>query len=148
MNQTTIDLPEQVLIMIVSRGDVRPATAEADASSLCADVLHRIGSVSRLWRCLAKGVLMGGELAWLRVPLFPQVSHPAPGRVDPVEPGHVRARFGPGAWPLRGCIGHFFGPCFEEESAAQGPGLLTVPIFAFPRKTRGSDGPAFRNSGD
>ena len=63
-----IDLPEQVLVMIVSRvRDVRPATAEADARSLCADVMHGIGSVSRLWRKLAKGVLMGDELAWLRV---------------------------------------------------------------------------------
>jgi hypothetical protein len=54
--------------MIVSRvRDVRPATAEADARSPCADVMHGIGSVSRLWRCLAKGVLMGDELAWLRV---------------------------------------------------------------------------------
>ena len=80
VNQAPIDLPEQVLIMIVSRvRDVRPATpdllfglpkatAEADARSLCADVMHGIGSVSRLWRKLAKGVLMGDELAWLRVP--------------------------------------------------------------------------------
>jgi hypothetical protein len=50
----------------VTRSDVRPATAEADARSLCADVMHGIGSVSRLWRCLAKGVLTD-ELAWLRV---------------------------------------------------------------------------------
>ena len=64
-----IDLPEQVLVMIVSRvRDMRPATAEADAGSLYADVMHGIGSVSRLWRKLAKGVLMGDELAWLRVP--------------------------------------------------------------------------------
>ena len=69
VNQVPIDLPEQVLLMIVSRvRDVRPATAEADARSLCADVMHGIGSVSRLWRRLAKGVLMGDELAWLRVP--------------------------------------------------------------------------------
>jgi hypothetical protein len=67
-SQAPIDLPEQVLIMIVSRvRDVRPATAEADARSLCADVMHGIGSVSRRWRKLAKGVLMGDELAWLRV---------------------------------------------------------------------------------
>ncbi len=52
----------------------RPATAEADARSLYADVMHGIGSVSRLrvWRKLAKGVLtrmgLGGELAWLRAP--------------------------------------------------------------------------------
>ena len=68
-----IDLPEQLLIMIVSRvRDVRPATAatdaRSDARSLCADMLHGIGSVSKLWRRLAKGVLMGDELAWLRVP--------------------------------------------------------------------------------
>ena len=69
VNQAPIDLPEQVLIMIVSRvRDVRPATAEEDARSLYADVMHVIGSVSRLWRKLAKGVLMGDELAWLRVP--------------------------------------------------------------------------------
>ncbi len=47
---------------------MRPAAAEADARSLCSDVMHGIGSVSRLWRKLAKGVLMGDELAWLRVP--------------------------------------------------------------------------------
>ena len=68
VNQAPIDLPEQVLIKIVSHvRDVRPATTEADARSLCAVVMHGIGSVSRLWRCLAKGVLMGDELAWLRV---------------------------------------------------------------------------------
>jgi hypothetical protein len=68
VTQAPIDLPEQVLIMILSRvRDVRPATAEADARSLCADVMHGIGSVSRLWRKLAKGVLMGDELAWLGV---------------------------------------------------------------------------------
>ena len=68
VSHAPINLPEQVLVMIVSRvRDVRPATAEADARSLCADVLRGIGSVSRLWRCLAKGVLMGDELAWLRV---------------------------------------------------------------------------------
>ena len=69
VNQAPIDLPEQVLIMIVSHvRDVRPATTVADARSLCAVVMHGIGSVSRLWRRLAKGVLMGDELAWLRVP--------------------------------------------------------------------------------
>jgi hypothetical protein len=69
VTQAPIDLPEQVLVMIVSRvRDVRPPTAEAEARSLCADVMHGIGSVSRLWRRLAKGVLMGDELAWLRVP--------------------------------------------------------------------------------
>ena len=41
VNQAPIDLPEQVLIMIVSHvRDVRPATAEADAKSLCADVIQ------------------------------------------------------------------------------------------------------------
>jgi hypothetical protein len=67
VDHAPIDLPEQVLIMIVSRvRDVRPATAEADARSLCADVLRGIGSVSRLWRRLAKGVLMGEsrETSW------------------------------------------------------------------------------------
>jgi hypothetical protein len=69
VNQLPIDLPEQVLLMIVSRvRDVRPAAAEADARSLYADVMHGIGSVSRLWRRLTKGMLMGDELAWLRVP--------------------------------------------------------------------------------
>ena len=69
VNQVPIDLPEQVLLMIVSRvRDVRPAAAEADARSLYADVMHGIGSVSRLWRRLTKGMLMGDELAWLRVP--------------------------------------------------------------------------------
>jgi hypothetical protein len=69
VTQAPINLPEQVLIMIVShvRG-VRPATADADARSLCADMMRGIGSVSRLWRRLGKGVLMGDELAWLRVP--------------------------------------------------------------------------------
>ncbi len=69
VNEAPIDLPEQVLIMIVSRlRDVRPATNDVDARSLFAEVMHGIGSVSRLWRKLAKGVLMGDERAWLRVP--------------------------------------------------------------------------------
>ena len=69
VTEAPIDLPEQVLIMIVSRvRGVRPATADADARSLCADMMRGIGSVSRLWRRLGKGVLMGDKLAWLRVP--------------------------------------------------------------------------------
>jgi hypothetical protein len=68
VNQAPIDLPEQVLIMIVSRlRNVRPATAEEDARSLYAGMMRGIGSASKLWRHLVKGVLMGDELAWLRV---------------------------------------------------------------------------------
>ena len=65
---TSIDLPEQILTTIVSLiRDARPTTAEAGARSLCADMMHGIGSASKLWRRLAKGVLMGDELAWLIV---------------------------------------------------------------------------------
>ena len=65
VNQAPIDLPEQMLIIIVSRvRDVKPATAEADARSLYTDVMHGIGSVSTLWRCLVRGVLMGDERHW------------------------------------------------------------------------------------
>ena len=67
-----IDLPEQVLVMIVSRAlNVIPATAGADGAderSLYAGMMRGIGSASKLWRHLVKGVLMGDELAWLRVP--------------------------------------------------------------------------------
>ena len=42
-------------------------SADAEARSLCAGVIGGIGSVCRSWRRLAKGVLMGDELAWLRV---------------------------------------------------------------------------------
>ena len=66
VSHAPIDLPEPVLVMIVSRvRDVMPATARAVERSLCATMMRGIGSASKLWRHLAKGVLMADELAWL-----------------------------------------------------------------------------------
>jgi hypothetical protein len=63
-----IDLPEQVLTVIVSLlRDVAPADAVSNvrSRSLYACVMRGIGSVSKAWRRLANGVLMGDELAHL-----------------------------------------------------------------------------------
>ena len=61
-----IELPEHVLTMIVLL--LRDSTsADAEARSLYAGLMGGIGSVSRSWRRLVKSVLMGDELAWLRV---------------------------------------------------------------------------------
>ena len=90
-----IDLPEQVLVMIVSRvRDVRPATAEADANSLCADVMHGIGSVSRLWRRLCAD----GRLTWMRVP-------GAAAAESACLPSRARCRSESSATPDRGTSG-------------------------------------------
>ena len=63
-----IELPEQVLTMIVLLlRDSTSAAADAEARSLYAGLMGGIGSVCRSWRRLVKGVLMGDELAWLRV---------------------------------------------------------------------------------
>ena len=63
-----IELPEHVLAMIVLLlRDSTSAAADAEARSLYSGVIGGIGSVCRSWRRLAKGVLMGDELAWLRV---------------------------------------------------------------------------------
>ena len=63
-----IELPEQVLAMIVLLlRDSTSAAADAEARSLYAGLMGGIGSVCGSWRRLAKGVLMGDELAWLRV---------------------------------------------------------------------------------
>ena len=63
-----IELPEQVLIMIVLLlRDSTSAAADAEARPLYAGLMGGIGSVCRSWRRLAKGVLMSDELAWLRV---------------------------------------------------------------------------------
>ena len=63
-----IQLPEHVLAMIVSLLlGVKPATAEADAKSLYAGVMGKIGSVCKAWRGPVKRVLMGDDLAWLSV---------------------------------------------------------------------------------
>ena len=63
-----IALPEHVLTMIVVLLRERsPAAADAEARSLYAGLMGGIGSVCRSWRRLVKGVLMGDELAWLRV---------------------------------------------------------------------------------
>ena len=53
-----IELPEHVLTTIVLL---------LRARSLYSGLIGGIGSVCRSWRRLAKGVLMGDELAWLRV---------------------------------------------------------------------------------
>jgi hypothetical protein len=61
-------LPEHVLTMIVLLlRDSTSAAADAEARSLYAGLIGGIGSVCRSWRRLVKGVLMGDELAWLRV---------------------------------------------------------------------------------
>ena len=61
-----IELPEQVLTMIVLL--VRDSTsASANAEARSAGLIGGIGSVCRSWRRLVKCVLMGDELAWLRV---------------------------------------------------------------------------------
>jgi hypothetical protein len=63
-----IALPEHVLTMIVVLLRERsPAAADAEARWLYAGLMGGIGSVCRSWRRLLKGVLMGDELAWLRV---------------------------------------------------------------------------------
>ncbi len=63
-----IELPEQVLTMIVLLlRDSTSAAADAVARSLYAGLMDGIGSVCRSWRRLVKGVVMGDELAWLRV---------------------------------------------------------------------------------
>ena len=63
-----IELPEQVLTMIVLLlRDSTTAAADAEARSLYAGLMGGIGSVCRSWRRLVKSVLMGDDLAWLRV---------------------------------------------------------------------------------
>ncbi len=63
-----IALPEHVLTMIVLLlRDSTSAAADAEARSLYSGVIGGIGSVCRSWRRLAKAVLKGDELAWLRV---------------------------------------------------------------------------------
>jgi hypothetical protein len=63
-----IELPEHVLTMIVLLlRESTSAAADAEARSLYAGLIGGIGSVCRSWRRLVKGVLMGDELAWLRV---------------------------------------------------------------------------------
>ena len=67
-HHAAIELPEQVLTMIVLLlRDSTSAAADAEARSLYAGLIGGIGSVCRSWRRLVKGVLMGDELAWLRV---------------------------------------------------------------------------------
>jgi hypothetical protein len=63
-----IELPEQVLTMIVLLlRDSTSAAADAEARPLYAGLMGGIGSVCRSWRRLVQGVLVGDELAWLRV---------------------------------------------------------------------------------
>jgi hypothetical protein len=63
-----IELPEHVHTMIVLLlRDSTSAAADAEARSLYSGLMRGIGSVCRSWRRLVKGVLMGDELAWLRV---------------------------------------------------------------------------------
>jgi hypothetical protein len=68
LHHAPIEVPEEVLTMIVLllRGSTS-AAADAEARSLYAGLIGGIGSVCRTWRRLVKGVLMGDELAWLRV---------------------------------------------------------------------------------
>ena len=63
-----IELPEQLLtmIMLVLR-DSRHRPLPTQRRDRSAGLMGWLGSVSRSWRRLVKGVLMGDELAWLRV---------------------------------------------------------------------------------
>ncbi len=68
LHHAQTELLKQVLTVIVLL--VRESTsaiADAEARWLYAGLMGGIGSVCRSWRRLAKGVLMGDELAWLRV---------------------------------------------------------------------------------
>ena len=68
LHHARIELPEQVLTMIaLLLRDSTSAAADAEARSLYFGLIGGIGSVCRSWRRLAKGILMGDELAWLRV---------------------------------------------------------------------------------
>jgi hypothetical protein len=63
-----IELPEQVLTMILLLlRDSTSAAADAKARLRYSGLMGGIGSICRSWRRLVKGVLMGDELAWLRV---------------------------------------------------------------------------------
>ena len=68
LHHAPIELPEELLTMIVLLlRDSTSASAHAEARSLYAGLMGGIGSVCGSWRRLVKGVLMGDELAWLRV---------------------------------------------------------------------------------
>jgi hypothetical protein len=68
LHHAPIELPEELLTMIVLLlRDSTSASANAEARSLYAGLMGGIGSVCGSWRRLVKGVLMGDELAWLRV---------------------------------------------------------------------------------
>ena len=68
LHHAPIELPEGLLTMILLLlRDSTSASANAEARSLYAGLMGGIGSVCRSWRRLVKGVLMGDELAWLRV---------------------------------------------------------------------------------
>ena len=68
LHHAPIELPEELLAMIVLLlRDSTSASANAEARSLYAGLMGGIGSVCGSWRRLVKGVLMGDELAWLRV---------------------------------------------------------------------------------
>ena len=68
LHHAPIRLPEQVLTMIVLLlRDSTSAAADAEARSLYFGLIGGIGSVCRSWRRLVKSVLVGDELAWLRV---------------------------------------------------------------------------------
>ena len=68
LRHAPIELPEELLTMVLLLlRDSTSAAAYAEARSLYAGLMGGIGSVCRSWRRLVKGVLMGDELAWLRV---------------------------------------------------------------------------------
>ncbi len=72
LRHAPILLPEELLTMVLLLlRDSTSAAADADARSLYAGLMGGIGSVCRSWRRLVKGVLMGDELAWLRVQVAP-----------------------------------------------------------------------------
>ena len=68
LHHAPIELPEQLLTMVLLHlRDSTSAAADAEARPLYAGLVGGIGSVCRSWRRLVKGILMGDELAWLRV---------------------------------------------------------------------------------
>ena len=85
LHHAPIEVPEEVLTMIVLL--LRDSTsADAEARSLYAGLMGGIGSVCRSWRRLVKGVLMGDELAWLRVRGAAEATVPVPSELPNLPP--------------------------------------------------------------
>ena len=110
LHHAPIRLPEQVLTMIVLLlRDSTSAAADAEARSLYSGLIGGIGSACRSWRRLVKGILMGDELAWLRVRGAAEATVPVPSELPNLPPakgslchlaigklGRIMSRF---TWP-------------------------------------------------